>query len=225
MKKKRKKRKIKLFRLFIFLIIICILTLGIYFLVQLPVRGFYISGNTYYTDQEILQKTHLDKYPSYLLTSSFSVSLKVKNDSLIKSIKIKKTLKGMFEVIVNENKILFYDEISKKSILDNNKESNFIYEYSPVLVNVIEDKKLYNKFISKISKIDDDVLKNISEIKYDPNDIDNERFLMSMNDGNYVYVTLSKFSNINKYLEISKSLGEKKGVLYLDYGNYFVPKD
>ena len=68
-------------------------------------------------------------------------------------------------------------------------------------------------------------MKNISEIKYEPNDIDKERFLLSMNDGNYVYVTLSKFSNINNYLEISNTLGDKNGILYLDYGNYFVPKE
>ena len=46
-----------------------------------------------------------------------------------------------------------------------------------------------------------------------------------MNDGNYVYVTMSKFDNINDYLEISKTLGTKNGILYLDYGNYFVPKE
>ena len=45
-----------------------------------------------------------------------------------------------------------------------------------------------------------------------------------MNDGNYVYVTLSKFSNVNSYLKISKTL-PNRGILYLDYGNYFVPKE
>ena len=46
-----------------------------------------------------------------------------------------------------------------------------------------------------------------------------------MNDGNYVYVTMSKFSSINKYLDIVKTLDSKNGILYLDYGNYFVPKE
>ena len=45
-----------------------------------------------------------------------------------------------------------------------------------------------------------------------------------MNDGNYVYLTLNKYSNINNYLEIVGTLKESKGILYLDYGNYFVPK-
>ena len=47
----------------------------------------------------------------------------------------------------------------------------------------------------------------------------------SMNDGNYVYVTLTKLSKINEYKSIIESVENKKGILYLDYGNYFVPKE
>ena len=61
----------------------------------------------------------------------------------------------------------------------------------------------------------------ISEIKYDPNDIDKERFYLTMNDGNYVYLTLNKFNKINSYLEIVKSFNDTKGILYLDSGEYF----
>ena len=74
----------------------------------------------------------------------------------------------------------------------------------------------------KLNKIDDNSLSIISEIKYDPNYIDKERMLLSMNDGNYVYLTLSKFKSIKNYSKIVRSLGEKKGILYLDYGNYFL---
>ena len=74
-------------------------------------------------------------------------------------------------------------------------------------------------------KIDDNTLNIISEISYTPNDIDKERFLFSMNDGNYVYVTLTKLKNINEYKNIIDSVENKKGILYLDYGNYFVPSE
>ena len=102
---------------------------------------------------------------------------------------------------------------------------DYYYKLSPVLVSDIQDKKLYDKLVNKFKKVNDNTYQSISEIKYDPNDIDKERFLLSMNDGNYVYVTMSKFDNINDYLEISKTLGTKNGILYLDYGNYFVPKE
>ena len=224
-RKHKKKRKLKLSRVFLVLFILAIIGGLIYLASNIRVRGFYISGNTYYTDNEILEMTKLNEYPSFIFTTSRSVTKNVKKYPLIKSIDISRTLNGMFNVTVIENKILFYDNISKKSVLEDNTKADVYYENLPVLINEIKDTKIYDKFIKNIKKLNEDIIKNISEIKYDPNDIDKERFLFSMNDGNYVYVTLSKISNINNYLEISNTLGEKNGVLYLDYGNYFVPKE
>ena len=217
MTKRKKKKKIKKSRVFLAFVIFLIVGYIIYMFIKVPVRGYYISGNTYYTDQEILEKAKLDKYPSYLLTNSYIVSQRFKHDDLIDSLQIKKTFTMMFNVIVKENKILFYDSVKKKSILQNDKESSYYYEYSPVLINEVTDKKVYKKFKEKIVKLNENILKNVSEIKYDPNDIDKERFLFSMNDGNYVYLTLSKFSNINKYLEIVGTLKESKGIFINRY--------
>ena len=224
-KVKKKKRKLKLSRVFFIIFILAIIAGLVYLAFNIKVRGFYISGNTYYTDDEILSMTKLNEYPSFIFTTSRSVTKNVKKYPLIKNIEISRTLNGMFNVVVNENKILFYDNVNKKSILQDKTKADVYYENSPVLINEIKDSKIYDKFIKNIQKLKEDILKNISEIKYDPNDIDKERFLFSMNDGNYVYVTLSKITNINNYLEISNTLGEKNGVLYLDYGNYFVPKE
>ena len=72
-----------------------------------------------------------------------------------------------------------------------------------------------------MSKIYSYSMRQISQIKYDPNDIDKKRFYLTMNDGNYVYLTLNKFERINNYLEIVKTFNNAKGVLYLDSGEYF----
>ena len=225
MTRKKKRRKLKVSRIFLVLIILSIIGYFIFLLSKMSVRGYYIIGNTYYTDNQILEKTGLDKYPSFLFTNSINVNRKVKNDKLIKNIKIKHKFNGMFDVIVTENKILYYDDMKKKSVLINKQMVDYYNENIPVLVNEINDKKVYDKFLIRLDRLDDNIVKNISEIKYEPNDLDKERFLLSMNDGNYVYVTLTKFSNINNYLEISNTLGDRKGILYLDYGNYFVPKE
>ena len=42
-----------------------------------------------------------------------------------------------------------------------------------------------------------------------------------MQDGNYVYLTLDRFRNINNYVEIIRKFEHKKGILYLDSGEYF----
>lgn len=90
----------------------------------------------------------------------------------------------------------------------------------PIVTNDIPDD-IYNDFINALRGVDLDILERISEIKYDSNGIDNERFYLTMNDGIYVYLTLSKFDKINDYDEIVSTLGDKKGILYLDSGEYF----
>ena len=90
----------------------------------------------------------------------------------------------------------------------------------PVVINDIPDD-IYDKFVSAMRAVDLDVLERISEIKYDSNGIDDERFYLTMNDGIYVYLTLSKFDKINDYETIVSTLGDKKGILYLDSGEYF----
>lgn len=222
MKRKVKKKKIKKKSIFILILFLLILSGLIYLLTLVPIKGYYIKGNTYYSDQEILQMTGLDKYPSYLFTNSFTVSDKVKKDKVIKNIKIKKNLSFEFEVIVNEKKILCYDQNKKKSILEDGIVINYYDEDIPLLINEINNERVYKKFLKKMIKIDDNIMNIMSEIKYSPNGIDKERFLVSMNDGNYVYLTLSKFTQINDYLKISKTLQNKNGILYLDYGNYFL---
>ena len=90
----------------------------------------------------------------------------------------------------------------------------------PTLINYVPDTK-YNTFVNKYILLDDKVKQKISEIKYDPNTIDEDRFFLYMNDGNYVYITLTKMELLNKYNEAITKVEGKKGTLYLDSGNYF----
>ena len=46
-----------------------------------------------------------------------------------------------------------------------------------------------------------------------------------MVDGNYVHITLSKIEKINKYNSIVNELEGKKGIIYLDSGDYVEIKD
>ena len=42
-----------------------------------------------------------------------------------------------------------------------------------------------------------------------------------MTDGNYVYLTLTKFTQLNYYEDVLEKIGGQKGILYLDSGNHF----
>ena len=84
---------------------------------------------------------------------------------------------------------------------------------------------VYDKFITKFNKVNTEVLLKISHIEYVPNDLDNDRFLLYMTDSNYVYITLSKIEKLNKYNSIIQRMENKKGIIYLDSGDYVEIKD
>ena len=67
-----------------------------------------------------------------------------------------------------------------KVILDNKNEVDLDISL-PILVNKVDDDIL-DKLISKYESINDEIKLMISEIKYDPNEVDEERFLLNFNN-------------------------------------------
>ena len=124
---------------------------------------------------------------------------------------------------VKENLPLFYYLPTKKTVLMDKSQTDDNFPV-PTVINYVPDK-IYALLLDEISSADYDIIKRVSEIKYDPNEVDDERFLFTMNDGNYIYITLEKMDKINKYLDIIKSFNNKKGILYLDSGEYFEVKE
>lgn len=215
----KKKRKVKLKNIFYFLIFIGIIVLLVMYIYDLKISTIIVKGNTLYTDWEIIKKAKLDDYPSSIQTISAIVESNLEKDPYIKKATVRKKSLTKLEIKIKENRPLFYYVPNKKTVLSNGKEVSDNYSV-PTLINYVPSK-IYSKFIKKIEGIDYNIVKRISEIKYDSNEVDEERFLLTMNDGNYVYLTLSKFDKINHYLEIIKEFNNKKGVLYLDSGEYF----
>lgn len=224
-KKKKRRKRLKIKSVLIFLLFI-LMIIGFFFALSLiKVRTYYVYDNNYLDDNEILNILKLNKETSFVTINTPMEKSLAKKSKLIKDVKIKRTLDFEIKVYIKEYNIMFYDSTKKKTILENKEEVDYIDNNAPVLINEISDKKIYNKLISKMNKINKNTLSMISELTYSPNGIDKERFLFSMNDGNYVYVTLTKLSKINDYKSIIDSVENKKGILYLDYGNYFVPKE
>ena len=219
MGKKKKKRKLK--KVFIVFFFILIVSVIVFLLSLVKVKGYYVLDNNYLDEDTILDTCGLDENTSYFLTWSYFVNKKCDNNSMVKKVKVKHTKTLELRVHVEEYKVLF--KYKDYAINELGKKIDYPYEDAPILVNRISDKEVYDNFIRKMNKVDNEILTIVSEIKYDPNDVDKERFLFYMNDGNMVYVTLSKITKINSYPSITKTIENKKGVLYLDYGNYFVP--
>ena len=221
-----KKKKLKVKNIVIFLILIFGITLLsfilYYFIIKNNIKNIYINGNTYVKDIEIMRRANIVDYPKMLDISTSNMENEIKKIDIIKDVNIKKGLFGKLTINIEEYKPLFYNGNTQKIILSNNKEiENNITVSLPILNMEGLSDKILNKLILKFSEVNDEIKLRISEIKYAPNNVDNERFLCIMNDGNYVYITLVKIEEINYYLKILPTLENKKGVLNLDYGNNF----
>lgn len=212
------KRKFRFSRLILLLLIMYILGYYTYRIVISPINNIYIEGNNILTDQEVIDISEISNYPSFLLTTRFEIKNNLLKNDLIKEVSVKKKLGRVVSISIVENEVLFlYNE---NVILSDGKQiKNKNYDL-PYLEGEL-DENILNKLIEKYKNVNNEIKFMISEIKYDPNDIDKERFLLTMNDGNYVYVTLYKLSSINEYIKIVSKVEGKKGILYLDSGNYF----
>ena len=220
MPKKNKKRKVSKKKIVILITILLI----IIFLLKIcntNITNIYISGNNYLTDQEIIDISKLDNYPNTIKNITFKIKKRLKNNKFIYDVKVSKNLLlNEVYIEVEENYPLFYYSDTNKTILYNGDEIDDI-KSSVILINHVPDT-IYEILVEKFRKIDLDILNRISELEYSPNERYNDRFLILMTDGNYIYITLDKFSTLNRYLDIIKHMDtNQKGIIRLDSGEYF----
>ena len=219
-KKKKKKKVFKIKNILIILVSIFSICGLFYLAITMPVNNIYISGNNIVSDDEILELSGLDSYPSFLLTSKSNIRDLIRENKYIKDVKIKKKMGNKFYVEVEEYKVIALNDVgnvilSSGEILENSYE---LYDV-PKLITPL-DSEVYDYFVDKFSEIDTDVLRSISEIEYSPALVDGDRFLLYMSDGNLVHVTLTKINKINKYNGIKDVLDGRYGIIYLDSGDY-----
>lgn len=220
---KKKKRKLKIGKILLTLLMLIILLLILSFLTDIKINNIIVKNNILYSDWQIIKKAGLSSYPSALKIMPMNVQNKLEKDIYIKDAKVYKRGLNNIVIEVKENLPLFYYLPKQKTILMDKTETGDNFSV-PTVINYVPDK-VYAKFLKDISSIDYSIIKRISEIKYDPNEVDNGRFFLTMNDGNQVYLTLNKFSKLDDYLDIIKEFNNKKGILYLDSGEYFEVKE
>lgn len=232
---KKVKRKLSFKGLIVILLSLYLLVMLIFYLYKMPVKSVIIKGTTLTSDEEIYSALSLNDKTAIWPLSTKKAIKNLKKLDFISDAKIKKGITGKLTIEVTEEKVLFYDDPTGKYVLSNmekvkaNKKVNGI----PTLINFVQSDILEN-FVNAFKKQDDSIIKMISEIEYKPNKheditIDNERFLLKMNDENSVYINIVNLDKLSKYKEIIASLGDgKKGLLYLDSylsGTIFEPYD
>ncbi len=220
---KKKKLKVgKLIKLLFGILVLLGLFFALYLYLKLPINNLIVVGNNYLEDDYILELAGVKEYPSFWLTSMMKGEKNLKKDKYIVDADIKRRFYHKIEITITENRALFYKEIDSKTVFSDKKEIKVTeYEFRvPRLMNYVPDVK-YKAFIKGMNNINEDILMKISDIEYVPNELDKDRFLLYMDDGNMVYLTLTKFKQINYYNDVLSQLEDKKGILYLDNGNHF----
>ena len=226
-KKVIKKKKLKIFNFLIFIVVVLLISFFIKILLNVRVRNIYISGNKDLNDDYIIKKASLYYYPKFITYNIFYYQDVLKKDPYIKDVSIRR---GFFSIkinIVEKRAVLFNGVSNEYSFNDNTKikESDSVVKFVlPRLLNFVPNN-IYRELINSLSKVNDNILNKISDIEYSPNNIDKERFILYMNDGNLVYITLTKFNKISYYDNIYSQLDNHKGILYLDNGNHFEIKE
>ena len=227
-KKIVKKKKLKIVPFLIVLLILIGLSFGVYQVLIANIKNIVIKNASYLNDDYVIDLAGIKDYPSFYLTSSIKMEKNLKKSPYIISAKVKRKFYHVLEIDLKVNNPLFINNSSNTVVFENKGTVPIDEEIDlfrvPRLMNYVPDDK-YDTFISKMALIDKGILGKISDIEYTPNDYDKDRFLLYMDDGNMVYLTLTKFKQINYYNEVLEQLEGRKGILYLDSGNHFQIKE
>ena len=223
MAKIKKKKRLKLIPFLLFVLVIT----GAFFLVDVlldtRIENIVIKGNKLVTDQQIIDEAGLSNYPSFYKTTSYNIKKALEKNAFIKEVKVKRSFYHVITIEVSEYKVLLKKETTGKLVLENMNEVTTDQEIPYTVPRLVNDvpKDKYSKLLNNLLKVKKSVRSSISEFYYDPNEFDKDRFLLYMDDGNSVYLTLTKFRMINYYNDVLPQLDGKKGILYLDSGNHF----
>lgn len=219
--KKRVKRKFNFGRFILFILTICLIYFAVKYLLSINTKNILIVNNNYYSDEKIIETAKIENYPKFITLSKKKVINELESLDLIEKVEVKKEFGFKLRITVYEKKILYYVRSTNDYKVSDNKNYNLDNITGvPTLINYVPEE-VEKKFINKFKEIDTNIIDMISEIEYSKTSYDNERFKLYMNDGNEVYITVLRTNLLNKYVDIVSKLDNKKGILYLDSGNYF----
>ncbi len=226
--KKVVKRRLKLKGALFLLCLVLILFFGIKTALKIEVSSVDVEGNKYLKASEVIKLGRFNTKTYYFRFSGGKACKSIKNNPLISTCKIKRKMGFKVEIDITENTPLFYYSTDSEVVLsDNTRVKDESITGIPMLINMVP-KDILDEFASGLSKIDNDIIRSISEIEYTPSMskdgkyIDKERFVLSMNDGNTIYINNTHLDTLSHYKKVYASIGDKKGTFEFDcdFGNY-----
>ena len=208
MAKKKVKRKLNIKGLILILLTLYLLIMSFLYIFNIKIKSIIITGNNFLTTEEIKKLVNLNKEDKFLTLNTFKIKNKLIKNKLIEDVNIKKSLNGVITINITEEKVIFYNKTNNVYVLGNGETIENIENILgiPTLINYVPGD-IYKELIKKSNKLDDDIIKNISEIEYKPDTkdgivFDENRFILKMNDGNTVYINIANYLKLNKYKKL-----------------------
>ena len=218
-KKQKRRKKINYKALFFLICPIIIIVFIVIHITNFKVQNIYIEGNEFISDQQIIDIAELSNYPKVIKLNKKKIKDNLIKNEYISNAKINYSNFGReVSIKIEENIPVIYYQYDETYILSDGSYVKDKYSL-PVLINQTPDNIL-KKLVKKLSTIDRSALNRISEIRYYPSNVDEELFLLTMNDGNYVYINFYNFNKLNNYVDVIKGFDNKKGTIHFDSGNY-----
>ena len=225
---KKRKLKLKAKILIRLLLVILVFVAVLFYVLNIDTKNIVIKGTTNIKDAEIIRISGLKDYPKLFKLNKKKIKDNIKTNPLVDDVKIKRNIFGKITIDIKESKILFFYKYDNKFVTasGNRVDNNEDYYGYPTLINFTPDT-IFEGFVNGLNKVDYEIIKMINEIEYNPyksqngNTIDNNRFILKMNDQNTVYIDIPNIKNLNKYTTIiaTPDMEKTKGIVYLDTMN------
>lgn len=209
-KKKNRKKRRRRFQAFFLLIVI---VLGTFYFTSdaSKVKSLDVSGNTYYTDDEVLSKAGLSYNTRYIVIPKLYIEWKLNKDELFESIEVKKS-NGAISIQVKEKLIIGYfvkDDKNYILLADGTSmeipSSNLtsIVHY-PLIDGFGEEQlvELAKSFSKSGREITQDMIQMISEIHPYVASYDANMIRLVMQDGNAIYSDYASMPLLNDYKNV-----------------------
>ncbi|MCI9524963.1 MAG: FtsQ-type POTRA domain-containing protein [Erysipelotrichaceae bacterium] len=230
---RKKRRKIRWNR--IKLLVICggFLIVLFYFLSDISkVKSLKVSGNTYYSEQEILNMADLSYETRYVLMPQFLIVWNLEKQELIESVEVHKNWYGAIRIDVEEKKIL-------GSMQDKDGKTYVIVPGTPIKKIEVDDKhkaqlahfpfigdfdeenlqKLVDAFNMNKREVEADMISMISEIHPYERSYNKHMVKLIMQDGNTLFSSYEGIPLLNDYKQVLRASMKSHVCMDLDETN------
>jgi len=205
--RKRRKKKRKR-RLVLTAICVCMLFTIYLFSPISRVQSVHVYQNKMVDTESILQESRIKEGKSFMvLLLDYFIAKNVQNNPFINDVHIDKKLNGTINLTVSERWVVYKRKKEDQWIAYFSDGTSAVIPPSydvnaTVLVSVAdEDTFPYDELAKNLGYVPREIVDEISEIKHNPSNLEDLRFMFYMNDRNRVSILMDNIKGMMKYYD------------------------